>query len=325
MTELDFIVRYWNPDLVKTPKVVYVGAAPGTHLGVLSDLFPSVEFYLYDERPFDELLNGKPGIKELNQKLFLGLDVQRWQGRDDVFFISDIRNLKHIREEIVSEQISRENERMIWEDMTLQQEWVQKIQPVRAHLKFRLPYSWPWLVREQGPTKPYLDGLVYRQPWAPQTSTECRLVPYPDLRMRDWDYEHQEGLLFYHNTKLRMGVKFNNPLTGTNEAPPEDIGLTDDYDSTLTTYIVMGYLIKHGVEPIPEKIYKLLRILINGANGGRTNLISHRAGLTNIVASVSAEVTLPIPSPREEDKSPIILGMDSISDGDMNDDEDDGS
>ena len=270
--EMDFLCRFWDSMAIPNPQVVYVGAAPGTHIGVLSDLFPMITFNLYDTgQKYDEkVLKDKSNVK-----LFKEFKPEQWVEEKGVFLWSDIRNLMYNRKETISEKEQRENERVVWEDMELQMQWVEKVRPVKSFIKFRLPYSYDFNM-EKGKTRVYLDGTVYRQVWAPNTSTECRLVPYDDLRKRDWDYEHHEGQMFYHNTQVRPEVKFYNPITRTNEQFPDETGLDDKYDSTLSIIIVMGYLQKFGVKITKDNVMQLFKILDLGAAATRTTLYKTR-------------------------------------------------
>lgn len=48
MSEIEFLTHFSEPDIT----VVYAGAAPGTHINYLADLFPQVRFVLVDPAPF---------------------------------------------------------------------------------------------------------------------------------------------------------------------------------------------------------------------------------------------------------------------------------
>lgn len=281
ITELDFLTRYWNPETVPTPWVLYLGAAEGHHIAILSKLFPQARFVLYDQRAFSPLLAGLPNV-ETRQRLFLEADYPEFTDRKDVFLISDIRSLEYSR--IVQEgdiEKQRTNEEMVRHDMNLQAQWVKVLRPVKAHLKFRLPYSWEFVRKEIGPGRMYLDGTVYRQAWAPQTSTECRLVPNDPVNgvyiERYWDYQAHEEMLFYHNTRVREGGTFVNPL-GDLEGKGLRLGLTADYDSTLTLLIIRGYLEKFGLQPTADQVYSLAAELLSKAHPGKT-LLARRSGL----------------------------------------------
>lgn len=286
ISEIDFLVRYWDPSEVAKPTVVYVGAATGHHIGVLATMFPWVQFDLYDGRPFDPNLSKFRNVTT-TQSLFTEDHVRRYADRDDVFFVSDIRTLEYNQAEIQSETSLKQNEMIVKRDMDLQMGWVQAIKPVRAHLKFRLHYGHKFMV-DSIPFQTYLDGTVYRQPWAPQTSTECRLVPYPDLRMRDWDYVKHESQMFYHNVVIReTGTAFENFIDTNHEPFSTELGLTNDYDSAATMFILNGYLAKLGIPQSRDNLLKLARFVIERTHSP-TTLVKLRSGIRE--ASASTEV-----------------------------------
>lgn len=288
VTEVQFLTLYWDPAQVPHPFLVYVGAADGTHIAVLQKMFPWFTFHLYDPRSdvndkakipgsaFDRILEGNERIV-IHRKAFGDEDIAEWQNRKDVFFVCDIRSTTYNRDETLTDAEQVVNEDLVWEDMLRQQAWVKAIRPVKAHLKFRLPYSYKF-IKATGKTRAYLDGLVYIQPWGPQTTTECRLVPNDTLSPRDWDYEVHERMMFHHNSVAREDGLFANPITGGNERIGPTIGLYNDYDSTLTAVIVMEYLIKFGVAPTWDNVTDIAGSMILGANNQRTNLNGLRAG-----------------------------------------------
>lgn len=283
ISEIDFLVRYWNPAEVPSPIFVYVGAATGYHIACLAIMFPWVTFHLYDQREFASILAGLHNVQTF-QTLFLEEHITAYSGRSDVFFISDIRTLEYNQSETQSEASLRANEDIVTRDMALQMSWVQKIKPVRAHLKFRLHYGHKFMA-DIYPHQSYLDGTVYRQPWAPQTSTECRLVPFSDLRMRDWDYLKHENQMFYHNVVVRETVTvFENFIEGNREPFSLDLGLTNDYDSTATMFILSGYLAKIGIDQSKANLLALAKFVLERANPG-TSLVSLRAGIREAAAS----------------------------------------
>jgi cap2 methyltransferase len=178
------------------PIIVYVGAAPGTHLPLLVDLFPKAHFILYDLAPFKCPPHERVTIIEDY------FDDERArelaEHRDRIFFASDIRN--------VSQSIhmtSSESNVNVERDMETQWRWVRLIRPYSSMLKFRLPYP-----SKKSPAAPYryaMGTLVY-QPWAGVTSTESRLIIRQDQVDQDFDYHtgDYESLMFYHNMVRRM-------------------------------------------------------------------------------------------------------------------------
>ncbi|CAH6418949.1 Cap-specific mRNA (nucleoside-2-O-)-methyltransferase [uncultured virus] len=282
MEEVQFFNLYWDPSKVPRPVVVYVGSATGTHIAVLADMFPWFTFHLHDPREHDPILKGNKNI-HIHKGFFNDEEAKVYAERKDVFLIVDIRSTTYKRNENVSTAEAKENEAIVASDMDKQMAWTRIIRPVKASLKFRLPYSWDF-VKAQGKTRAYLDGLVYLQQWGPVTTTETRLVPHDDLRMRDWDYQAHEEMMFHHNTKVRAVQAFLNPITGSDGAVAPKMGLLSDYDSVATTVITMEYLEKFGVKPTQETVLPLLKEMIRGAAKGATTLFGLRVGSKSATA-----------------------------------------
>jgi hypothetical protein len=283
ITEMQFFNKYWDPKVVPAPLCVYVGSAPGTHIPFLADLFPWFTFHLYDPRDvFDEKLKSHPKVK-LHVKFFTEADAKSYAKRKDVFLFSDIRSSAYNKEQFSTEEFERDNEKLVLEDLERQKLWYEIINPVRAQLKFRLPYGYGW--QKAMPERmnfSYLDGDIYRQAWAPQTSTETRLVPTPGALPRAWNSQLYEKMCFYHNNVIREHAKFVNPVNGLNEDIDRESGLTQDYDSTITVVTVKDYLTKFspsGVMP-PEHhdVIALTRAIIEHVGKGDINLVNIRAG-----------------------------------------------
>jgi hypothetical protein len=280
-TELQFLNKYWNPETHPNPICVYVGAATGNHIYMLSKMFPQFQFHLYDGRNFDPRLEGQENIK-IFVKLFTDTEVELYKNRDDVFFISDIRSLTYNTSEFESEETQRKNEEIAINDMKLQMDWVNKIQPVKAHIKFRLPYCYDWC---KDAYFDYLDGEVYKQAFAPHTSTECRLVPDLTAPNRKWDYKVYEEMMFYHNNVVREHVKFANPLNNINEPISEELGLLQDFDSVVFVYTIKEYFEKFGQDVSNSQILSFCKKIIDDIGAGVVNLVNLRAGLSGTLSS----------------------------------------
>lgn len=283
ITELQFFNKYWDPKTIAAPLCVYVGSAPGTHIPFLADMFPWFEFHLYDPRDvFDENLKKHPNVK-LFVKFFTDEDAKIYSKRNDVFFFSDIRSSAYNKDQYSTEEFEKENEQLVLDDLERQKKWFQIINPVKAHLKFRLPYGYGW--QKEMPERmnfSYLDGDIYRQVWSPQTSTETRLVPLAGASPRAWNSQLYEKMCFYHNNVIREHAKFVNPLNGLNEDIDLEVGLTQDYDSTITVVTVRDYLRKFnssgGKEPEHKDVLTLTKSIIENIGKGEINLANIRAG-----------------------------------------------
>ena len=108
---------------------------------------------------------------------------------DNVVFISDIRQPHDLKDEKKVDKIVRE-------DMKMQQKWVKIMKPRLSMLKFRLPWN--------DEDFPYLDGEIRIQPWAGQTSTETRLVFEGVPKMKMYNCRQYEEQMFFHNVQQRV-------------------------------------------------------------------------------------------------------------------------
>jgi len=178
---IQFLTKYQH----LASRVVYAGAAPGTNILILSELFPKHEFFLYDPRPFDEDLADHPKI-HLFQEYFTD-DVARSYKDKKVLFWSDIRT-GSLKDDDFEEQIVMNNK--------MQEKWHYLMRPEYAMYKFRLPYK-------AGHTK-YMRGQIWLQIWAPETSTETRLVVRKNPSTKVYSHSKYEKRLFYFNLITRQ-------------------------------------------------------------------------------------------------------------------------
>jgi hypothetical protein len=266
---VEFLTMFWNPAEIQRLHVVYAGAAPGCNIEFVSKMFPAVTFHLWDPAPFGI----KPSERiNLHQELFTDQIAQQWNGRKDVFFVSDIRSgsYEKIHEvwrargeqlKLPAQEVERratlENEQMIISDMELQQRWTFIIDPVQAHLKFRLPWEMQGINR----LYEYLHGHVLLQAWTPPTSTETRLVPFRDAEgkyfKRPWDIRTYCNQMFYHNNTVRQNSFYVNPLSVT--GPIDSPELLNDYDSTAEAVVLRDYVQSRTQVVSPRPIVALSR------------------------------------------------------------------
>lgn len=279
MNELQFFTNFWDPKQVPRVDVVYVGAAPGQHIECISEMFPSFTWHLYDPSKFSIKPSNSIKIYSGEEGYFTNKQAVQWAGRNNVFFVCDIRgSYKSVLDDLSLEEeyeklqndpeyasnilkLQEENEQQVAKDMQDQKEWYKIIKPVHALLKFRLPYAYKHFKKEFK----YLNGHVYLQPWVGPTSTETRLVPigYDEI---EWDIEDYEQQMFYHNRVVRI-AKYINPF---NDMPKNaQISwpvLTDDFDSLCHVNILMDYLTKLNINFNTDMILKLSNYIIFSIN-----------------------------------------------------------
>ena len=286
LSELQFFTLYWNPIDVPNPIVVYVGAAIGTHIIGLVEMFPTFTWHLYDKNVSTDprgkqLYDFNPILREEKYKDKI-IIFDRYFGSDDVieyqkmnnriFFLSDIRNIKHDTS-LSTEESAKKMENLVWADMEMQQRWVSDLNPVKALLKFRLPYSNPYTL-SLGKTRKYLSGVVYLQQYTSATSTELRLVPYDNITQQNWDFTKVESIIFYHNSRIREDTRFLNPITSQDKPLSLELGISQNYDSTAMIVIGMEYLKKFGVSVVTEEMMiEFINYLTFKANNGKSTLL----------------------------------------------------
>lgn len=192
-SEILFLTKYSaDNDLV-----IYVGAAPGTHTAFLADMFPNLEFHLWDPGRFE--IENRSNITEINKQFFNNEKASRYKNYSkNILFISDIRNLEISQSRKTNDM--RKMNKIVTTDMNNQMDWVKIIRPKCAYLKFRLPFA-------EGYT-PYLSGTIYLQPYSPE-STEMRLLTHDYDNLVNYDNVEIEEKMAYFNCCMRnIGDKF---------------------------------------------------------------------------------------------------------------------
>ena len=290
LSEIEFFSLFWDPQRIPEPVCVYIGAAPGSHIKLLSTMFPAITFHLYDPaqftvEPTDHII--------LHNEYFTDEIAQSYAGRSDVFFISDIRTADYMeiqREEYVKRGITRfdddgkpigpaeiikeaytaaqiTNEDQIWGDMQMQQDWVLIMNPEHAFLKGRMPY----VLDGKDRTVQYLKSLVFWQPWTPQSSTETRFKPLRNAagvyELGSWSILEYEDWTFHHTAVDREQTTYLNPFTNTLTAVdyPE---LLNDYDSVAEATILKIYVEKFaGGTNVYDTVRMLSRLITTDLNG----------------------------------------------------------
>lgn len=234
--------------------VVYAGSAPGNHIFVLAEMFPTLKFELWDGR--DHEVEPHPNI-QTNKGLFTNELSETYSERvkagENILFISDIRNLDIGRVKKIKNYQEKMDEdlRIVGTDMKMQMEWCQIINPEWAFLKFRLPYK-------DGNTE-YLTGKVYLQSYSP-ISTETRLLTNDYHTTQLYDNEENDEVMSYFNCNIRF-----NPLTDhTWDKVMDNNDIKKAWDNYICFYTLMYYLEKkHGSTPKDQEVADLFEYIIN--------------------------------------------------------------
>jgi len=220
LSEIEFLTLYGDlADLV-----VYAGAAHGTHIKYLSELFPMHYFDLYDPAHF--IVKETDKITIFNG-YFMNENAESYQD-EATLFISDIRSVQ--KQTTDKGDISDEWEGEIIQNMEMQAKWAEVMNPKMAMFKFRLPYN-------PGQTK-YFPGEIYWQVWAPQASTETRLITN----------KYEKNTIYDHDTYNDICFRFNRITRSQwypHDIPLDEVpGLDHCYDCYTEIYILNEYLKK---------------------------------------------------------------------------------
>ncbi len=171
---------------------LYAGAAPGKHLNLLSDMFPTIKFVLVDPNPF--VCKTTDRI-EIRQEYFTDEMAKEFSNRN-VLFCSDIRTADFRK------MSQEENEKQIELDNLAQKKWIEIMKPRASMLKFRLSYK-PGITN-------YFDGIIFLPIWGRQSTTETRLVVPQHFSFKDYDNTVYEEQLFYFNNRARVKAYRHN-------------------------------------------------------------------------------------------------------------------
>jgi hypothetical protein len=249
----------------KTITVVYAGAAPGNHILVLAELFPQMNFVLYDPQSFDKLLFSHPRIEIHTGKdegFFTEIDAEYWNGQNSwnedeyIVFVTDIRNPS------VESSSDVEVEAFIKEDMDRQLAWWLLMQPELSSFKFRLPWG-------EGRTR-YVNGIQYLQAYPCLMSTETRLVVEKGASLIDYDNKTYEQQCFHHNYVVRAAE--HSDVCGVGAYLHQCRGLDMCYDCTSFVFIVKTYLETVGMATTSDAIMQMVNRLVSKA-GSRMDLV----------------------------------------------------
>lgn len=203
LTEIEAITKAYK----KFPKLkylVYAGAAPGTHLVLIADLFPQLEFHLYDPNDFHLDYSKKlyPNVDKkrfhVYKSLFTDDIAKQWNKDGDiVIFMSDIRT---------GDMNDPNFEEEVKENMNMQKRWWEIMNPAVAVLKFRLPYAAGSASRKFA----YLSGEILLQPFSRNSSTEGRLLVWKGAGIREYDIVEYENFYFWLNTIIREWASYSH-------------------------------------------------------------------------------------------------------------------
>jgi hypothetical protein len=270
-TEIEFITlcieRGYNLD---NCTMLYIGAAPGTHIKYLHKLFPTLHWILIDPNHFNihendyiDIFTKKDGFftDDMIPLIKSHHFIKRYP---NLLFISDIR--------------TNTQETTIFKEMLDQQRWLLKLRADMSMLKFRLPYTikdgnsnWKYSLQDIKPyiktnikyktgayNLYYLYGDIYVQLFPPKFSTETRLIidrKRDGYKMYNYNTVVYEEKCFHYNTNIRIVPCHYKQAENLKY---HILGATNNYETCSEYYIVEQYLLATNNIATFDNVCKLL-------------------------------------------------------------------
>ena len=211
--------------------VLYVGAAPGDHIVALMELFPNLEFHLFDSAPslvkaqMSKCAEKSPDRVLIYERAFTDHDAAVWGGSmAKTIFICDVHSGSGGRGQL---EFSAEIEI----NMDRQRDWWVMMQPAASLLKFRLPQG--------SGDYHYLDGKLLLQPFGPATS-EGRLLVWKGAGPRQYSLESYWSYFRWLNGAVRGRSTYDHGLAAS--LVP---GICNCFDCARTVQILREYVSAH--------------------------------------------------------------------------------
>ncbi len=238
ISEIEFLTPFYGKRL----HVVYAGAAPGIHMLILADMFPTFHFIMVDPAPFMPAVGNRSSITLINDFMTDELARKfREEYNDELLFICDIR----VGAEDARNETDLAQQERIHKDMEAQRGWVRIMRPESSMLKFRLPWN-----LGDGKTQ-YAAGIVRLPVYGKRLTHEARLIVDRDAPDILYDNALYEGQMAYFNQVLRPS------LYPSEACVFHMLGMEPRYDSKLSSHsrcydctafqaIVAEYLVAAG-------------------------------------------------------------------------------
>lgn len=235
ISEIEFLTPFYGDHF----HVVYAGAAPGIHMPILAEMFPTMSFTLVDPAPSMIATGDYPTITVMRTYMTneLAQTFKNSHG-SNLLLISDIRIGSDDANETHTAMQTR-----IHRDMELQRGWIDVMQPQSSMLKFRLPWN-----LGNGKTM-YPLGTVLLPVYGKVLTHEARLVVDRGAQDHAYDNSLYEGQMAYFNRVLRIALYPSDDCVRERlklTARPRETSWdnTRCYDCTAFQTIVGAYLLK---------------------------------------------------------------------------------
>lgn len=243
LSEILFINRYIEND---NSLIVYIGAAPGTHINKLIKLYPNMRFHLYD--PLEIEVEESNNVIKFNKNFTLD-DCKLYKEMNDVYIITDFKDVKYNRDPSFhtfheKNEWQMEKEKSYYDDMILQRDICLSIIPKAAYLRFRPKHFY------NGITNPdevfeYFNGIIWLMIYNEYKSTETRLAvtDFTNINFK-WSLKAYQYKMNYFNCKIRESLSLN-PFTNDSKPLPNQLG--NKFETIMMIKIILEYFITIGI------------------------------------------------------------------------------
>lgn len=259
--ELVLLNRYWNPSEIKRPLFVFVGDSTRHLVDLVSLLNQYFDFIFFSTETFDDRL--KSSNVRLIEEEFDDHHLARLKDdADRIFFVSnytsaEVKRFDKIRKP--SDEILREKEYHIAQDMELQRHWINNLNPCYAMIKFRPPHSYEWNEDEE---IEYMDGVIYAQPYNDIKSSETRMI----LERKQYHVtkkikiSNYNRALNYFNQVIRESFR-DNPILNNETPLSSENGLFNRFDQIAFASTLIDFFRKFGHNPRVKEVVNLFLAL----------------------------------------------------------------
>jgi len=262
------------------PVVISAGAASGQTMTMVYESFPEFNYHLWDTSPFWKGIaslakrmaeDEEPEIV-IHKKFIYPADMVAYNEQfpdRDMFFISDLRT---------SDEKSQPTRKHIVTDNDLQYQLVKALNPRLSMLKFRMAY--PDMTLGQKDDYYYMPGVIWKQPYAPQASTETRLIVKQETRMiegrsvelapeRTYKYSElaHEQQMSHHNNVVRP-ANYINPVTGRDTRVTELVSNNWDGIMALHIFIECAKVLTPGEDVVGKGVLMLSKFIDDLTDSG---------------------------------------------------------
>ena len=155
-------------------------------------------------------------LNKEERKEFLGMKLGKLNLPSTIQFLRKNVSEEKLKEINLKRELKAITEQSIINDMNLQASFMEYMRPVKAMLKFRVPYYDDEYCKSQRASGnecyfPYYKGSLLLQPYAPLSSTEMRLITdISETKNYNYNCKEIEYKMFYFNTEIRNKQGENN-------------------------------------------------------------------------------------------------------------------